>query len=53
MKRIKIISVKNAAGEYVIFWAPNIFSASNAELLAKAEAVAKEHGTAVKITYCK
>jgi hypothetical protein len=51
MKRVKLISVKDAEGNYLCQYAPNFIGATRMELLAKAEAIAKANNTTVKVTY--
>lgn len=51
MKRVKLITVKDAEGNYLCYYAPNFIGATRFELLAKAEAIAKANNTTVKITY--
>lgn len=51
MKRVKLITVKNAEGEYLCCYAPNFIGPTRMELLAKAEAIAKDNNSKVRITY--
>lgn len=51
MKRIKLITVKNAENQYLCCYAPNFIGPTNAELIAKAEAIAKANNSKVRITY--
>jgi hypothetical protein len=51
MKRVKLITVKNAEGEYLCCYAPNFIGPTRMELLAKAEAIAKANNSKVRITY--
>ena len=50
MKRVKLITVKNAEGEYLCCYAPNFIGPTTMELLGKTEAFAKAQNRKIKIT---